>query len=101
MDNIHSNWDDEEAVVMALELSDPNQPYSCSSWGGQFDNSEPMIVNGGSPYYQWWGMFEDTYVPANAFIELADNVVEQIKFRNENISPTQAVKITNMDGCST
>jgi len=69
MDNIHSSWDDTEAVVMALELSDPNQPYSCSSWGNQFDNSEPLIVNGGSPYFHWWGMFESTYVPANAFID--------------------------------
>ena len=69
MDNIHSNWGDEEAVAMALELSEPNQPYSCASWGGQFDDSEPLIVNGGSPYYHWWGMFEDTYVPANAFID--------------------------------
>ena len=69
MDNIHSNWGDEEAVAMALELSDPNQPYSCATWGGQFDDSEPLIVNGGSPYYHWWGMFEDTYVPANAFID--------------------------------
>ena len=49
MDNIHSSWDDTEAVVMALELSDPNQPYSCSAWGNQFDDSEPLIVNGGSP----------------------------------------------------
>ena len=46
MDNIHSNWDDVDAVAMALELSDPNQPYSCSSWGGQFNQSEPLIVNG-------------------------------------------------------
>ena len=69
MDNIHSNWHDTEAVVMALELSDPNQPYSCTSWGNVFVDSEPLIVNGGSPYYHWWGMFEDMYVPANAFID--------------------------------
>ena len=46
-------------------------------------------------------VLQEDSVSASAFIELADNVVEQIKFRNENISPTQAVKITNMDGCST
>ena len=46
-------------------------------------------------------VLQEDSISANAFIELADNVVEQIKFRNENISPTQAVKITNMDGCST
>ena len=74
MDNIHSNWDDVDAVAMALELSDPNQPYSCSSWGGQFNQSEPLIVNGGSPYYDWWGMFESTYVPANVFIDHNMNV---------------------------
>lgn len=46
-------------------------------------------------------VLQEDSISANAFIELADNVVEQIKFRNENISPTKAVKITNMDGCST
>lgn len=46
-------------------------------------------------------VLQEDSISADAFIELADNVVEQIKFRNENISPTQAVKITNMDGCST
>ena len=46
-------------------------------------------------------VLQEDSISASAFIELADNVVEQIKFRNENISPTQAVKITNMDGCST
>ena len=45
-------------------------------------------------------VLQEDGISASAFIELADNVVEQIKFRNENISPTQAVKITNMDGCS-
>lgn len=45
-------------------------------------------------------VLQEDSISARAFIELADNVVEQIKFRNENISPTQAVEITNMDGCS-
>ena len=45
-------------------------------------------------------VLQEDGISASAFIELADNVVEQIKFRNENISPTQTVKITNMDGCS-
>ena len=69
MDNIHANWHDTPEVAMALELSDPNQPYSCTSWGNEFDDSEPLIVNGGSPYYHWWGLFEDMYVPAHAFID--------------------------------
>ena len=69
MDNIHSEWEDVEAVAMAIELSDPGQPYSCSSWEYQFDNSTPLIVHGGSPYYHWWGMFETTYVPAHVFID--------------------------------
>ena len=68
MDNIHSNWEDVEAVAMAIELSDPGQPYSCASWGNNFD-ADPLIVHGGAPYYHWWGMFEDMYVPANAFID--------------------------------
>ena len=37
---------------------------------------------------------------AKAFSEMANNVVEQVQLRNKNISPTEAVKITNMDGCS-
>ena len=68
MDNIHDNWHDTPEVAMAIELSDPNQPYSCTSWGNQFDNSEPLIVNGGSPYYNWWEIFEDMYLPAHAFL---------------------------------
>ena len=56
MDQIHENWEDTEEVAMALELSDPNQPYSCTSWGNQFSDNgtEPLIVNGGAPYYHWW-----------------------------------------------
>ena len=71
MDQIHENWEDTPEVAMALELSDPNQPYSCSSWGNQFSDNgtEPLIVNGGSPYFHWWGMFEDMYVPAHVFID--------------------------------
>ena len=69
MDQIHDNWDEVEAVAMAIELSDPGQPYSCASWGNNFDSSDPKIMHGGSPYYDWWGMFETTYVPAHAFID--------------------------------
>ena len=46
-------------------------------------------------------VMQEESASAIAFIELADNIVEQIKLRNENMIPTQAVKITNMDGCST
>jgi len=42
---------------------------------------------------------EDTDT-AKAFSEMANNVIEQVRLRNKNISPTEAVKITNMDGCS-
>ena len=69
MDNIHSQWEDVEAVAMAVELSDPGQPYSCNSWEYQYDNATPLIVHGGAPYYHWWGMFETTYVPAHVFID--------------------------------
>ena len=31
MDNIHANWQDTPEVAMGMELSDPNQPYSCAS----------------------------------------------------------------------
>jgi len=37
---------------------------------------------------------------AKAFVKLADNLIEQIASRNEKLDPTEAVKITNMDGCS-
>ena len=91
MDNIHSNWDDVDAVAMALELSDPNQPYSCASWGSQYNSSEPLIVNGGSPYYDWWNMFEDTYVPANVFIDHNMNVF----FKTNVIGPGQSFFANN------
>ena len=42
---------------------------------------------------------EDTPT-ANAFMDLATNVVKQVEKRNENLSPTEVVEITNMDGCS-
>ena len=54
---------------MALELSEPGQPYSCATWGNQFNQAEPLIVHGGSPYYDWWEMFETMYVPAHTFID--------------------------------
>ena len=37
-------------------------------------------------------VLQEDSISANAFIELADNVVEQIKFRNENISPHKQLK---------
>lgn len=37
---------------------------------------------------------------AKAFMDLATNVVEQVAQRNEELAPTKAVEITNMDGCS-
>jgi len=71
MDQIHENWEDTPEVAMAMELSDPNQPYSCTQWGNQFSDNgtEPLIVNGDSPYFDWWEMFETMYVPAHVFID--------------------------------
>lgn len=37
---------------------------------------------------------------AKSFMMLADNLIEQVDLRNDKIDPTEAVKITNMDGCS-
>ncbi|SHE81267.1 ATP-binding protein involved in chromosome partitioning [Psychroflexus salarius] len=37
---------------------------------------------------------------AEAFTELTRNVVQQVVNRNENIPPTEAIKITTMAGCS-
>ncbi|MGB2087704.1 MAG: P-loop NTPase [Psychroflexus salarius] len=37
---------------------------------------------------------------ADAFTELTRNVVQQVVNRNENIPPTEAIKITTMAGCS-
>ena len=42
---------------------------------------------------------QDTPV-AQAFIEIARKAVEQVVARNENLPPTEAVKITTMAGCS-
>ena len=38
---------------------------------------------------------------AKAFMEFAENVIIQVDLRNEKLSPTKKVEITNMDGCST
>mgnify|MGYP001162565316 FL=1 len=37
---------------------------------------------------------------SNAFMELADNLMKQVALRHQNLDPTEAVKITNMDGCA-
>lgn len=37
---------------------------------------------------------------AQAFIDIAKNTVEQVVKRNDNLPPTEAVKITTMAGCS-
>jgi len=42
---------------------------------------------------------EDTPL-ANAFEELARNVVEETVKRNDTLPPTEAIKITTMAGCS-
>ncbi|ARN70195.1 chromosome partitioning protein [Nonlabens tegetincola] len=44
-------------------------------------------------------MQEDTLVE-QAFIDITRNVVEETVKRNENLPPTQAIKITTMAGCS-
>lgn len=51
------------------------------------DIGHPVALQEGSP-------------TAIAFNDLATNVVEQVQLRNENISPTKVVEVTNMDGCS-
>lgn len=37
---------------------------------------------------------------AKAFVEVTKNVVSQTVYRNENLPPTEAIKITTMAGCS-
>ena len=39
-------------------------------------------------------------VVANAFVEIARNVAEEVVSRNTNLPPTEAIKITTMAGCS-
>ena len=38
--------------------------------------------------------------PKNAMEEITKNVVQETVRRNENIPPTEAIKITTMAGCS-
>ena len=45
-------------------------------------------------------VLQEDGVLAKVFMELANNVVEQVQLRNENFTLTEVVKITNMDGCS-
>ena len=44
MDQIHDQWEEVEAVGMAIEMSDPNQPYSCATWGNGFNDSDFDII---------------------------------------------------------
>ena len=43
---------------------------------------------------------QEKSVVADAFVEIAKNVVSQTVLRNESLPPTEAVKITTMAGCS-
>jgi ATP-binding protein involved in chromosome partitioning len=43
---------------------------------------------------------QDNTVISNAFNELTKNVVQEVVNRNENLPPTEAIKITTMAGCS-
>lgn len=51
------------------------------------DYGRPAAMQQGSPV-------------ANVFVEVARRVVEEVVARNENLPPTEAVKITTMAGCS-
>ncbi len=39
-------------------------------------------------------------ISQNAFVEITKNVVREVVERNENLAPTEAIKITTMAGCS-
>ncbi len=43
---------------------------------------------------------QDSTIISEAFNELTKNVVQQVVDRNENLPPTEAIKITTMAGCS-
>lgn len=51
------------------------------------DYGRPAALQGNSPV-------------ANAFVEIARNIAEEVVQRNENLPPTEAIKITTMAGCS-
>ena len=83
MDKINDYWQENDAVVNITELNDPNQPYSCSSWGNQYSNvhesggggalgyehDPPLIVSGSNN----WGMFDMFHTgnasPSNVWID--------------------------------
>jgi len=67
MDEINLTWADNPFVVNITELSDLNQPYSCSQWGNQYSNEPPLIVSG--PNMAIWSMFNTgSAFPSNVFI---------------------------------
>jgi ATP-binding protein involved in chromosome partitioning len=43
---------------------------------------------------------QENTIVSNAFIELTKKVVQEVVARNENLPPTEAIKITTMAGCS-
>jgi len=46
-------------------------------------------------------ILQETTPQAKAFMDFADNVVQAVAARNEQLDPTKKVEITNMNGCST
>jgi len=39
-------------------------------------------------------------ISQDAFVDITKNVVQEVVHRNENLEPTEAIKITTMAGCS-
>ena len=67
MDQIKQDWSDNPFFVSITELSDLNQPYSCSQWGNQYPTQIPLIVSG--PNMGLWSMFNSgSAFPSNVFI---------------------------------
>ena len=50
------------------------------------DNGKPVVL-------------EDSLL-AHIYTDIAQNMINNLMIRNEKLSPTEAVKITNMLGCS-
>jgi len=67
MEQISYDYADNSHVVWFTELSDPGQPYSCSTWDNASNYHDQLITTGN---FVFWNLFTtDNYVPADVWID--------------------------------
>ena len=67
-DNVYTQWENNENVLVFQSLGDLNQPYSCNQWGNFGISNIPMITDDtGLPIF---GLFHtENLLPSSVFID--------------------------------